>query len=100
MDGKEYMTQVKELILESKAGILAYSIADVVHSRGKYFGDFLVKEIMERVKSAGYNEMLLDTRTSMKTAFYLYRKYGFTECDLYYNNPLDDEIYLQKNCNK
>lgn len=146
VDGKEYMPQVKELIVEytnqlnrdlsfqhieeelrdpakkytapqgeilvaidgdAVLGLVAYHRHSASRcemkrlyvkpdARGKHFGDFLVKEIMERAKAAGYSEMVLDTLTPMKAAVHLYRKYGFTECDSYYNNPMDDVIYLRK----
>ena len=59
-------------------------------ARGMHLGDTLVKEILAHAKSAGYKEMVLDTIIPLKSAIGLYKKYGFEECDPYYNNPMDD----------
>lgn len=65
-------------------------------ARGIHLGDILVKEIIERAKLSGYKEMVLDTLVPMEAAIHLYRKYGFDECAPYYNNPMDDVIYMIK----
>lgn len=65
-------------------------------ARGLSLGDALVKEILERAAKAGYKEMVLDTLCHMQAAIHLYKKYGFTECEPYYNNPMDDVIYMIK----
>ncbi len=146
IDGKEYISQVKEMILEytqqlnrdlsfqnieeelddpsekytAPQGEVVVAIEDNVifgmvaynrHSdircemkrlyvkpekRGLNWGDALVKEIIERARSSGYKEMVLDTLIPMKTAIYLYKQYGFEECAPYYNNPMDDVIYMIK----
>lgn len=146
VDGKEYMTQVKKLIVEytdwlnrdlsfqqieeelndpSKkytapqgeiivalegdvvVGMVAYHRHSEIRcemkrlyvkpdSRGSHIGDVLVKKIIERAKLSGYKEMVLDTLIPMKSAIHLYRKYGFDECAPYYNNPMDDVIYMIK----
>ncbi len=146
LDGKAYMPQVKELILEytnqlnrdlsfqqieaeladpskkytppqgeiliamegdAVLGMVAYHRHSAIRcemkrlyirpdARGKHLGDLLVKEIIERAKLSGYKEMVLDTLIPMKAAIHLYRKYGFDECEPYYNNPMDDVIYMIK----
>lgn len=146
LDGKAYMPQVKELILEytnqlnrdlsfqqideelddpskkytlpqgeilvamegdAVLGMVAYHRHSEIRcemkrlyirpdARGKHLGDLLVKEIIERAKLSGYKEMVLDTLIPMKAAIHLYRKYGFDECEPYYNNPMDDVIYMIK----
>ena len=55
-----------------------------------------VKEILARATAAGYQEMVLDTISYMDAARHLYEKYGFEECEPYYDNPMDDVIYLRK----
>ncbi len=40
--------------------------------------------------------MVLDTIEPLQAAIYLYKKHGFTECDPYYHNPMDDVIYMSK----
>ena len=41
--------------------------------------------------------MVLDTIKPLKNAIYLYKKYGFTETEPYYNNPMEDVIYMKLN---
>lgn len=66
------------------------------NARGLHLGDILVKDIIECAKASGYKEMVLDTLTHMKAAIHLYKKYGFEECEPYYNNPMNDVIYMMK----
>lgn len=65
-------------------------------ARGLHLGDALVDNIIARAKTAGYKEMVLDTLLHMNAAIGLYRKHGFEECEPYYNNPMDDVIYMIK----
>lgn len=65
-------------------------------ARGLHLGDRLVREILACARAAGYREMVLDTLLPMKAAIHLYEKYGFQECAPYYNNPMDDVIYMIK----
>ncbi|ETS92808.1 GNAT family N-acetyltransferase [Veillonella sp. AS16] len=64
--------------------------------RGHALGDRLIESIMEHAKQSGYTEMVLDTIEPLKAAIYLYKKHGFTECEPYYYNPMDDVIYMRK----
>lgn len=64
--------------------------------RGRHLGDSLVEAIIERARLAGYKEMVLDTIVPLKAAISLYKKHGFEECEAYYNNPMDDVIYMCK----
>ena len=64
--------------------------------RGRHLGDSLVEAIIERARLAGYKEMVLDTIVPLKAAISLYKKHGFEECAAYYNNPMDDVIYMRK----
>lgn len=66
------------------------------HARGRNIGDNLVKKIVACAKAEGFEEMVLDTLSHMKTAIHLYKKYGFEECEPYYNNPMNDVIYMKK----
>ena len=65
-------------------------------ARGMHLGSTLIKEIICHAKKAGYEEMVLDTIAPLKTAVSLYKKNGFEECEAYYNNPMDDVIYMRK----
>ena len=64
--------------------------------RGQHIGEKLVEEIINCARDGGYREMVLDTIQPLKSAIDLYRKFGFEECDPYYNNPMDDAIYMKK----
>ena len=65
-------------------------------ARGMHLGATLIKEIICHAKRAGYKEMVLDTIAPLKTAVSLYQKNGFEKCEAYYNNPMDDVIYMHK----
>ncbi len=58
-------------------------------------GKKLVERIIQSAKDKGYKEMVLDTIKPLKSAIHLYKKFGFVECEPYYNNPMDDVIYLK-----
>ena len=47
-------------------------------------------------RKKGYKEMVLDTIEPLKAAIHLYKKFGFKECEPYYNNPMNDVIYMKK----
>ncbi len=65
-------------------------------ARGMHLGDRLIEEILMHAKQDGYQEMVLDTIRPLQTAIHLYHKHGFTECAPYYNNPMDDVLYMHK----
>jgi ribosomal protein S18 acetylase RimI-like enzyme len=64
--------------------------------RGLGVGENLVNSIIEEAKKSGFKEIVLDTIEPLKAAIRLYRKLGFNECEAYYNNPMDDVIYMIK----
>lgn len=51
---------------------------------------------MDHAQTSGYIEMVLDTIEPLQAAIHLYKKHGFTECEPYYHNPMDDVIYMRK----
>ena len=59
-------------------------------------GRKLIEAILELAKADGYEEMVLDTIRPLQSAVHLYQKYGFEECEPYYNNPMPDVIYMKK----
>ena len=67
-----------------------------IEARGCHWGDILVYEIIKRAQNNGFKEMVLDTIAPLKPAISLYKKHGFKECEPYYNNPMDDVIYMKK----
>ena len=65
-------------------------------ARGMHLGDTLVNEIISHAQKAGFKEMVLDTIKPLKSAIHLYQKHGFEACEPYYDNPMDDVIYMKK----
>lgn len=66
------------------------------NARGRHLGERLVETIIDHAKASGYEEMVLDTIKPLKAAVSLYRKYGFEECEAYYDNPMEDVVYMRK----
>lgn len=64
--------------------------------RSQKVGQLLVQDIIKYARFAGYEEMVLDTIVPLKSAIGLYKKFGFQEIKAYYNNPMDDVIYMSK----
>lgn len=61
-----------------------------------HVGKKLVEAILNCAKSDGYSEMVLDTIKPLESAIHLYKKFGFEEIEPYYNNPMNDVIYMKK----
>ena len=64
--------------------------------RGMKLGEKLISELLRHAKEAGYKEMVLDTIVPLQSAIHLYKKFGFTECEAYYHNPMPDVLYFKK----
>ncbi|RGY98437.1 GNAT family N-acetyltransferase [Clostridium sp. AM58-1XD] len=58
-------------------------------------GQNLIEAIIQIAKRNGFREMVLDTIKPLESAVRLYRKYGFDETAAYYDNPMDDVIYMK-----
>ena len=67
--------------------------------RGGKLGEKLIAMLLERAGNAGYAEMVLDTLEPFQAAIHLYKKFGFSECEPYYDNPMDDVIYMKNDLN-
>lgn len=108
---KKYMPPAGKLLVAYEDGVVWGMVAYHRHSdercemkrlyvdptcRGRHLGEKLVGEIIEQAKRAGYREMVLDTLQPMKAAIGIYKKFGFEACEPYYNNPMDDVIYMKK----
>ena len=65
-------------------------------ARGVKAGESLVEKIISAARENGFAEMVLDTIRPLKAAIHLYKKFGFVECEAYYNNPMPDVIYMKK----
>lgn len=64
--------------------------------RGKKLGEKLIEKLIRRAQQAGYREMILDTIAPLQSAIHLYKKFGFLECEAYYDNPMPDVLYFRK----
>lgn len=69
-------------------------------TRGEHLGYRLISAIIDHAGKAGYQEMVLDTIKPLHSAIHLYHQFGFQECEPYYDNPMDDVIYMKKNLNE
>lgn len=56
----------------------------------------LISKIISLAQKDGYQEMVLDTILPLQNAIHLYHYFGFYEIDAYYDNPMDDVIYMKK----
>lgn len=65
-------------------------------NRRQGIGRRLGKAILKTARSLGYDTMRLDTIASMTPARSLYRSLGFEEREPYYDNPLDDVVYMER----
>lgn len=63
--------------------------------RSKHIGRQLVDHIIQATKLNGYHEMVLDTIEPLKYAIELYKSFGFEKTEAYYDNPMDDVIYMK-----
>jgi len=64
-------------------------------SRGLGAGRKLLECVIARAKDLGYKEMLLDTLPSMVEARKMYEKYGFEECEKYYDSPIEGTKFMR-----
>lgn len=63
--------------------------------RGLRLGQILAEKIIKDAKMIGYEEMVLDTLSTLQSAVTMYRKMGFEEVAPYYDNPLKDVLYFK-----
>jgi ribosomal protein S18 acetylase RimI-like enzyme len=62
--------------------------------RGLHLGQLLGARIVDAARADGYAQMVLDTIKPFKAAIHIYRGLGFEEIPAYYDNPMDDVIYM------
>jgi GNAT superfamily N-acetyltransferase len=65
-------------------------------ARGHGIGRQLSDRIIAAAREAGYQYMILDTLKRLQAALHIYRQTGFEEIPSYYNNPLEEVVYLRK----
>ncbi len=58
-------------------------------------GRALAETIINEARNDGYKEMVLDTLSPMQSAIKLYKSLGFIEIPPYYDNPMEDVIYMK-----
>ena len=56
----------------------------------------LVETLLLLAKDDGYSCMVLDTIEPLQSAIRLYKRFGFQETEPYYDNPMEDVIYMKK----
>ena len=59
-------------------------------------GEALVDEILQKAITIGYSKMKLDTLERLQAAIHLYKKIGFQVTTAYYENPLQQVVYMEK----
>ncbi|MDV7338977.1 GNAT family N-acetyltransferase [Terasakiella sp. A23] len=62
----------------------------------KGIGRALAELIFEEARNSGYRFMCLDTLSHLTPALKLYDDLGFHKSAPYYDNPLDEVIYMEK----
>lgn len=63
--------------------------------RGKGYGNIALKYILAYAKQKGINKVRLDVHKKLKTAIYLYNKYGFKEILPYKNEEEKDLLWME-----
>jgi putative acetyltransferase len=58
--------------------------------------DELVKILLKEAVNKGYKKMVLDTLQKLQPAINLYSKYGFVRIVAYYDNPLNNVVYMER----
>ena len=65
--------------------------------RGMGYGRIMVENLIEQARVIGYERMWLDSLPGkMDAAIALYRELGFREIPAYYDNPLENVVYLER----
>ena len=63
--------------------------------RGRALGKALAEALIMKARQVGYQEMRLDTLSTMMAAQKLYAMLGFKPTAAYYNNPIAGTVYME-----
>lgn len=64
--------------------------------RKQHIGEELVTTILKFAAEEGFTKMVLDTLQRLQPAIKLYQQFGFTTTAAYYNNPISEVVYMEK----
>lgn len=64
--------------------------------RGTGLGRRLADDVISAAREAGHKSICLDTLDFMTEARTMYRSMGFVEIPAYYDNPLNDVLYMER----
>ena len=64
--------------------------------RKNKIGRLLIEELLNSAKERNYEKMRLDTFLKLSSAVHLYKQFGFENISAYYNNPLPNVVYMEK----
>ena len=64
--------------------------------RNYSIGRLLANAILDEAVRLNYKKMVLDTLQKLEPAIRLYKSLGFKETSPYYNNPLSNVIFMEK----
>ena len=65
--------------------------------RGRHIGNVMLEKCIKDAGTLSYEEMYLDTLSSLKSAIALYMSHGFSQIPPYNENPVqDDMLYFRK----
>ena len=65
--------------------------------RGRELGWLLIRTIIASARAHNYEVMKLDSLRRLKSAYNLYKSFGFRETEPYTYNPLPEAVYMQLN---
>ena len=63
--------------------------------RGRKLGGHLVRTIIASARAHNYKVMKLDSLRRLKSAYTLYKSFGFRETEPYTYNPLPEAVYME-----
>lgn len=63
--------------------------------RGRNFGEFMIRRIMDDAREEGYRFLRLDTLPGLKSALKLYCRLGFYEIGAYYDCLVPGTIFME-----